>query len=111
MTPERTTVPATQDISKALISDVAMEIGKGLVSYIEQMYPDVWDRMNSGAKLSFRNYVHNDIMSVLACRTEADYREWIERRKIHRRKLMKMVRANRTGDRDTIIAAFREFRT
>ena len=104
-------VPAKQDLDRALISEVAMDIGKDLVAYIYRMYPDVWNAMNSGAKLSFRNHVHNDIMSVLACRTEADYREWIERRKVARRKLMKMVRANRTGDRDTIIAAFREFRT
>lgn len=105
---EMTSVPATQDISKALISEVAMEIGKDLVSYIERQYPDVWEQMNGGAKLSFRNHVHNDIMSVLACRTEAEYREWIDRRKIARRKLMKLVRANRSGDRDKMLAALRE---
>ena len=97
-----TQVPANLDIDRALISEVAMDIGKELVAYIERMYPDVHAKMNSGAKLSFRNHVHNDIVSVIKCRTEADYRAWLERRKKQRRDLLKLVRANREiAEQDT----------
>ena len=88
-------VPANIDIDRQLISEVAMDIGKELVAYIERMMPEMWAEMNSGNKLSLRNHVHNDIMSVLKCRTETDYRSWLDRRKRQRRELLKMVRAYR----------------
>lgn len=85
-------VPAKQDLDRALIGEVAMDVGKGLVAYIEQMYPEVWNAMNSGAKLSFRNHIYNDLMSALNCRTEQDYREWLADRKAHRREITAMYR-------------------
>lgn len=92
---EGTNLPVVPDLTRQLISEVAMDIGKELVAYVEQMYPEVWGKMNGGAKLSFRNHVRNDIMSALECRTEADYQGWLERRKRQRRKLLKMTRFNR----------------
>ena len=85
---------------KALISEVALEIGKELVAYIERIYPDVFAAMNSGCKLSMRNHVHNDIMWAIQNRTEADYRAWIERRKAERRKLLKMFRSRPSPSRE-----------
>ncbi len=104
-------VPALPDLTKQLISEVAKEIGKELVAYIEIQYPDVFAAMNGGARLSFRNHVYNDIMSVLKCRTEADYRAWIEGRRKHRRTMLKMYRAYRSGDMDTMREAISEDRT
>lgn len=85
-------VPAKQDLDRTLISEVAMDIGKELVAYIERMYPDVYNAMNGGARLSFRNHIHNDLMSALNCRTEDDYRQWLAERKADRRDLMAMYR-------------------
>jgi hypothetical protein len=91
-------VPAIRenDPDRDLISEVAMDIGKDLVAYIERMYPAVYDEMNSGAKLSFRNHIYNDLMSVLKCRTETDYRNWLDARQTHRRRLMNLVRSARS---------------
>lgn len=83
---------AEQNLDKALISEVALEIGKDLVAHIERMYPDVYAAMNSGCKLSVRNHIHNDIMWAIQNRTEADYRAWIEARKASRRNLLKIYR-------------------
>lgn len=82
---------------KALISEVAMEIGKDLVAYLERMYPEVYAVMNSGCKLSIRNHVHNDIMWAIQNRSEADYRAWIAQRKADRRQLLKIYRKVRAA--------------
>ena len=82
-----------QEPDKALISEVAMEIGKDLVAYIEQMYPEVYAVMNSGCKLSMRNHVHNDIMWAIKNRSVDDYRAWLEKRRKHRREMLKCVRS------------------
>ncbi len=67
---EGTNLPVVPDLTRQLISEVAMDIGKELVAYVEQMYPEVWGKMNGGAKLSFRNHVRNDIMSADASTDE-----------------------------------------
>lgn len=87
-----------QDIGKALISDVAMEIGKEMVAYLEIQYPDVFAAMNSGCRLSVRNRIHNDIMWAIQNRDENEYRGWIARRRDSRRNLLKSVRARRKDD-------------
>ena len=83
---------ATIDLDKALISDVAIELGKQMVAYIEVMYPDVFAAMNSGCKLSIRNGTHNNLMTALECRTEIDYREWIAKNRKFRREWLKTYR-------------------
>jgi hypothetical protein len=86
---------AQQNIDKALISEVAMEIGKEMVAYLERMYPDVFSVMNSGCRLSVRNHIHNDIMWAIQNRDEGEYRSWIETRRKGRREMLKRVRAYR----------------
>jgi hypothetical protein len=88
-------VPATLDMTRQLISDVAMELGKQMVAYIEVQYPDVYATMNSGCKLSIRNGTHNNLMAALNCRTEEEYRAWIEKNKKFRREWLKTYRAIR----------------
>jgi hypothetical protein len=87
---------ALPEFDKALISDVAMEIGKEMVAYLEMMYPDVYAAMNSGCKLSIRNHIHNDIMWAIKNRDEGEYRRWILTRKKHRRELLKQYRSHRS---------------
>jgi hypothetical protein len=91
---------AERDLDKSLISDVAMEIGKEMVAYLERMYPDVYSVMNSGCKLSIRNHIHNDIMWAIQQRTEFEYREWIARRQKTRRELLKIHRKIRGNHND-----------
>lgn len=88
-------VPARQDLDKELISRVAMDIGKEMVAYIECMYPDVYDTMNSGCKLSIRNHIHNDIMAVLKFNRAETFEAWLEDRKNNRREWLKQNRLNR----------------
>jgi hypothetical protein len=90
-------LPATQGLDEKLISDIAMDIGKEMVARIEMMYPDVYDAMNSGCKLSIRNGIHNDIMWAIKQRSEHEYREWIATRQVFRRKQLKAYRSFRTA--------------
>jgi len=89
-----------QDIGKALISEVAMEIGTDMVAYLEVYYPDVFAVMNSGCRLSIRNHIHNDIMWAIQNRDEAEYKSWIAKRQRSRRALLKMWRARRKGEQE-----------
>ena len=77
----KTNLPAKQNLDRELISRVALDIGKEMVAYLEVLYPDVYQTMNSGCKLSIRNHIHNDIMNALET-TRADE---IEARLITRR--------------------------
>ncbi len=45
---EGTNLPVVPDLTRQLISEVAMDIGKELVAYVEQMDPEVWGKMNGG---------------------------------------------------------------
>jgi len=85
-------VPARVNLTKQLISDVAMDIGKEMVAYLEVMYPDIFNAMNGGCKLSIRNHIHNNIMAVLEYSTEEEYRAWISRRKAFRREWLATYR-------------------
>jgi hypothetical protein len=79
-------LPAVPEWSRELIKEVAMDIGKELVAYIEIMYPDVFAAGNSGFKLSMRNHIHNDIVGAVdALATQDKARAWLEARKKHRR--------------------------
>jgi hypothetical protein len=86
-----------RDLDKSLISDVAMEIGKEMVAYLEVQYPEVYAAMNSGCKLAIRNHIHNDIMWAIKHRSEKEYRDWIDVRKKRRRDWLKSWRAIRKG--------------
>lgn len=43
------------DKRKALALAVGMDMGKEMVAYLEVMYFDVFEKMNSGCRLSIRN--------------------------------------------------------
>lgn len=54
-------LPAVPEWSRELIKEVATDIGKELVAYIEVMYPQAIAATSSTFKLSMRNHIHNDI--------------------------------------------------
>lgn len=62
---EATQVKPAVDADRELIKEIAMDIGKELVAYIEVMYPEAIKATSSTFKLSMRNHVYNDIMAAL----------------------------------------------
>ena len=64
-------LPAKQDADRALIGDVAMDIGKEAISHLRIMYPAAFLALGSSGQLSLRNHIHNEIMGALNT-TDAD---------------------------------------
>lgn len=83
--PSHRRVAIAKDQRKALISAVAMDVGKEMVAYLEVMYPDVFERMNSGCKLSIRNHIHNDIMDAMETGNAENHLERLRERAKRRR--------------------------
>lgn len=91
-------VPTKLDPDRALISEVAMDIGKETVAYIEVMYPGMFEAVASTARLAIRNHIHNDIMAALETIDADEIRERLERRKRFRREWLKTYRDMRKED-------------
>lgn len=91
-------LPAKSDPDRALISEVAMDIGKETVAYIEVMYPAMFEAVASTARLAIRNHIHNDIMAALETIDADEIRERLERRKKFRRNWLKTYRDMRKKD-------------
>lgn len=77
--------PATVGWSDALIRQIAMDIGKEVVSHIEIQYPRAIAATPSTFKLSVRNCVYNQIMAAIQVNDEGQIVERLERRKKFRR--------------------------
>ena len=84
--PSHKRVAKTIDPRKAMNSAIAMDCGKEMVAYLEVMYPDVFEVMNSGCKLSIRNHIHNDIIAALEIQGTANHLERLKERAEFRRK-------------------------
>ncbi len=86
---------AKPNADRQLISEVAMDIGKEMVAYLEVMYPDQYATFNSGTKLSIRNHIHNDIMAALDTIDADEIKARLEQRRKRRREWLKRWRAIR----------------
>jgi hypothetical protein len=82
-------LPAKPDADRALISEVAMDIGKEAVSHLRIMYPAAFDALGSSGQLSLRNHIHNQIMAALDTTDADEIRARLERRNAERRNLHK----------------------
>lgn len=82
----RTNLPAPVEISRALVREIAMDIGKEVAAHIETMYPKAVEAASSTFLLSVRNCVHNEIIAALDTVDETAIRERLERRKRDRRR-------------------------
>lgn len=91
-------VPTKLDPDRALISEVAMDIGKETVAYIEIMYPGMFEAVASTARLAIRNHIHNDIMAALETIDADETRARLESRKKFRRSWLKAYRGIREKD-------------
>lgn len=53
-----------KELARALLKEIAMDIGKETVAYIHVMYPDAIKETSSTFSLSIRNVVYNEIMAA-----------------------------------------------
>lgn len=95
--PSHRRVAKATDPRKAMISAVAMDCGKEMVAYLEVMYPDMFERMNSGCKLSIRNHIHNDIVAAMDVGSAENHLARLKRRADFRRKWVAAYRAMRAN--------------
>lgn len=78
-------LPVTVGWSDALIREIAMDIGKEVVSHIETMYPKAVAAASSTFPLSVRNCVYNQIIAAIQVNDEGQIIERLNRRKKFRR--------------------------
>lgn len=74
-----------KQLSRDLIKEIAMDIGKETVAYIEVMYPQAIESTSSTFKLSVRNHIYNQIMAALDVNEEGAVLDRLEDRKKWRR--------------------------
>lgn len=90
-------VPArVTDPNDAIIREIAMDIGKELVAYIEVMYPAAIAACPSTFKLSVRNCVYSEIMSAIQVNDEGKIIARLKERKAFRRKWVRAWRKIRS---------------
>jgi len=73
------------DAARALVKEIAMDIGNDTVAYVEVMYPDAVKATSSTFKLSLRNHVYNQIMAAIEVTDEGRIRARLRDRKKFRR--------------------------
>ena len=73
------------DAAKALVKEIALDIGKEVVAYIEVMYPQAITSTSSTFKLSVRNCIYNEIMAAIQVSDEGKIRARLKDRKKFRR--------------------------
>lgn len=83
--PSHRRIATATDQRKALVSAIAMDVGKEMVAYLEVMYPNVFKMMNSGCRLSIRNHIHNDIIAAMEIVGTANHLERLKERTAFRR--------------------------
>lgn len=91
-------LPDKLDADRALISEVAMDIGKSAVEHLEVMYPAALEAVPKTARLSLRNHIHNEIMAAINTVDYDEIRARINMRKKDRRlrlALYRKIRANK----------------
>lgn len=84
----------TDPLTRDLIEQIAFDVGKDLVCYLEGVYPKIFETYpQSGFKLSLRNHVHNCIMNLVKQADKGTTEEWLKFNEKHRRDIRKMRKA------------------
>lgn len=78
--------PADAGISRDLVKAMAKDVGDSLAAYVEVMFPEIWHGSNQGFKISLRNHVYNDIVSIADLHDEAAIRKRLAANLEHRKK-------------------------
>ena len=90
-------VPAKRDLDRELVAQIAMDIGKAVVSHIRTMYPAAYSALGKSGALSVRNCTHNEIMAALDTTDEEQIKQRIKQRKAFRRRAHRAYDAIREG--------------
>ncbi len=77
---------------KEIVREIAMDIGKNIVAYIEVMYPEAIKITSSTFKLSIRNSIVNEIEAAVQVTDEGLIFKRIEDNKKFRRRWVKAYR-------------------
>jgi hypothetical protein len=81
----RHSLPETADPAMSLVREIAMDIGKEVVAYVEVMYPQAIAATSSTFKLSLRNCIYNEIIAAMEGSDKGQSVERLNRRKQFRR--------------------------
>jgi hypothetical protein len=84
-----------QEWSKELVKQIAMDIGKETVAYVEVMYPEAIKHTSSTFRLSLRNHIHNEIMAAIEVTDEGTIVARLKDRKAFRRRWVGVYRKMR----------------
>lgn len=71
--------------SRDLVKQIAMDIGKSTVAYIEVQYPKAIEATSSTFKLSVRNHIYNQIMAAIDVTDEGQIKARLQANKKWRR--------------------------
>lgn len=80
---------------RELVKQIAMDIGKDTVAYIEVMYPKAIEATSSTFKLSLRNHIYNQIMAAIEVNDAGQIQARLEDRKKFRREWLATYRRMR----------------
>lgn len=80
-------LPAITNVDLELVKEIAMDIGKEVVSHIRIMHDPAFKALGPSGRLSVRNCIHNQIMAALETIDADEIRARLERRKAFRRKM------------------------
>ena len=97
-------LPAPLNPDRALVAEIAMDVGKSAASHLRIMYPDAFAALGKSGQLSLRNHIRNEIMSAIETIDADAIRDRLEQRRKHRRDLHRTYdrirRADDRGDLD-----------
>jgi hypothetical protein len=89
-------LPEKANADRALVAEIAMDVGKEAVSHLRVMYPAAFEALGKSGQLSLRNCIHNQIMAALETTDADEIKERLEHRRKARRAQHKFWDAIRT---------------
>lgn len=76
----------SRTMSDDIIKRMADDIGKDTCTYIEVMYPEAVKAASSTFLISVRGHIYNEIMGAIKHHDQGEIENWLEGRKVFRRK-------------------------
>lgn len=97
-------IPPTLD----LIKQIAIDIGKETIAYIEWMYPKAIEATSSTFKQSIRNHVYNDIMEAIKVNEEGQITARLKERDKTRHYIRKLRKVKNVEGYNDVVREFNE---
>jgi hypothetical protein len=90
-------LPAVANPDRALVAEIAMDLGKEAVSHLRVQYPAAYAALGPSGRTSLRNHIFNQIMAALEVIDAEEIKTRLERRRADRRKRHRALDAIRTS--------------